>query len=45
MNDAQKGYAGQGCTIQSSNHIIQRLVCGLPSNVHGRLLIESQSAA
>jgi hypothetical protein len=45
MNDAQKRRASQRRTIQRRNHVIQRLVRRLPSNIHDRLFIEPQSAA
>ena len=40
MNDAQKRRASQRRTIQRRNHVIQRLVRSLPSNIHDRLFIE-----
>jgi hypothetical protein len=43
MNDMQKRHASQGCTIQRRNHIIQRLVRSLSSNIHGGLFIKPQS--
>jgi hypothetical protein len=45
MDDAQKRRAGQCRAIQSRNHVIQRLVRRLPSNIHDRLLFEPQPAA
>ena len=45
MNDAQKGRARHRRTIQRRNHVIQRLVRSLPSNIHDRLFIEPQPAA
>ena len=45
MNDAQKRRASQGCAIQRRNHVIQRFVRRLPSNIHDRLFIEPQRAA
>jgi hypothetical protein len=45
MNDAQKRRAGQRRAIQGRNHVIQRLVRRLPSNIHDRLFIEPKPAA
>ena len=45
MNDAQERRASQCRAIQRRNHVIQRLVRRLPSNIHDRRLVESQSAA
>jgi hypothetical protein len=40
MNDAQKRRTSQRRAIQCRNHIIQRLVRRLPSDIHNSLFIE-----
>jgi hypothetical protein len=44
MDDAQKRRTIQRRAIQRRNHVIQRLVRRLPSNIHNRLFIEPKPA-